>query len=75
MTAMITVKPLETNVYRFDEDTAGASPAVGLRLPELLGRTAEIPLTIVDEPAVQVVVHRFRHRYRESVAGRGETSG
>jgi hypothetical protein len=75
MTAMITVKPLETDVHRFDEETAGTSLAVGLRRSEQPRRTAEILVTIVDEPAVPVVVHRHRHRHRETVAGRGATSG
>ena len=74
MTVMIVAKSLETDVYRFDEEAAGSSSVVGRRLPESQGRAAAIPVTVVDEPAVQVVVHRLGRRHRETVAGHGVTS-
>ena len=73
MTVMIVVKLLETDSRRFDGETSGPSPAVGRRLPAPLGGTAAIPVIVVDEPAVQVVVHRLGHRHREVVIGHGAT--
>ena len=68
MNLMIALKPLKMDVFRFDEETAGSLLAVGRRYSGPLGGTVAIPVTFVDEAAVQVAIRRPGHLHHETAA-------